>query len=90
MTTNFKIINTLEFREEVIKLTKSDKSLSNKITKAIDRLESDPFCGQKIEGSLGLGERRIWVGDGHRLFYDIDGENIILHHLKKKDKNTYT
>jgi len=89
VTIKFKVITTPTFEKETIKLTKSDKSIKNKLSQAMSKLEKDPFQGQRIEGTLGLGERRIWVGDGYRLFYDIDGSNIVLLHLKKKDKNTY-
>lgn len=88
MTIQFKVITTPTFDKEVGKLVKSDKSLKNKLQRVEAKLEEDPFQDQRIEGSK-LEERRIWVGDSHRLFYDIDGDNVVLLHLKKKDKHTY-
>lgn len=88
MTINFKVLTTPAFDKEVEKLVKSDKSLKNKLQRVGAKLEDDPFQGQRIEGSK-LEERRVWVGDSHRLFYDIDGSNVVLLHLKKKDKHTY-
>jgi len=46
----------------------------------------DPFQGKRIQS---FKERRIWVGKAHRLFYDIEGNDIVLLQLKKKDKGTY-
>jgi len=83
----FKIIAADPYLKEVKKLLRSDKSLQNKLLRATDKLELDPFQGQRIEGSK-LEERRIWVGASHRLFYDIDGQNVVLLHIKKKDKHT--
>lgn len=89
MVIKFKIIATAVYLKEVKKLLRSDKSLENKLSRAAGKLEEDPFQGERIEGGLQLGERRIWVGDSHRLFYDIDSQNVVLLHIKKKDKHTY-
>lgn len=89
MSTKFKVINTLNFSKQVTKLVRSNQSLRNKLFRAINKLEIDPFQGERIEETGELGERRIWVGDDHRLFYDIDGQNVVLLHIKKKDKHTY-
>lgn len=89
MTTQaFRINYTKSFVKNLLKLTKSDPSLNKKFLRTAYKLKSDPFQGQKVE-SGDLGERRIWVGDDYRLFYDIDGENVVLLYLKKKDKSTY-
>lgn len=88
MTTIFKLRFTQTISKDINKLTSKDKILNKKLLKAFEKLKSDPYQGERVEGS-GLEERRIWVGDNHRLFYDIDGENIVLLHLKKKDKHTY-
>lgn len=88
MITRFKITTTPTFDKEVLKLARSDKSLKNKLERAEVKLKEDPFQGQRIEGSR-LEERRIWVGDSQRLFYDIDGQNVVLLHIKKKAKYTY-
>jgi mRNA-degrading endonuclease RelE of RelBE toxin-antitoxin system len=84
----FELKFTSTFSKDIDKLTKRDSILKKKLVKALEKLKLDPYQGERVEAS-GLEERRIWVGDGHRLFYDIDGKNIVLLHLKKKDKHTY-
>lgn len=89
MITKFQVQHTPNFSKEVIKLIKSNKALKNKLLRTVGKLEVDPFQGERIEGANELGERRIWIGDDHRLFYDIDGQDVVLLHIKKKDKHTY-
>ena len=58
------------------------------IIKELEKLKLNPFAGEHVESSR-LEQRRIWVGTAHRLFYDIDGDKIVILHLKKKGKHTY-
>lgn len=88
MKTYLEIVPTQTFTEEAVKLSKSDPSLKKKITTAFEKLKSNPFQGQKVETS-DLEDRRIWVGDGHRMFYDVKGNKISILHIRKKDKHTY-
>lgn len=83
---NLKFTNT--FEKELDKIVSKNQSLKKKLLKAFEKLKVNPFQGEKVEASE-LEERRIWVGDSHRLFYDIDGSNIVILHIKKKDKHTY-
>ncbi|MBI2018239.1 type II toxin-antitoxin system RelE/ParE family toxin [Candidatus Daviesbacteria bacterium] len=89
MTANdFRINYTKSFTKNLFKLVKGDPPLNKKFLKAIGKLKRDPYQGQRLE-DVSLGERRIWVGDNYRLFYDIEGGDIVLLYLKKKDKKTY-
>jgi mRNA-degrading endonuclease RelE of RelBE toxin-antitoxin system len=84
----FEIVYTKTFTDDLQKLIKSDSSLKSKIKNAIEKLKFFPYAGQRVEASE-LAQRRIWVGDNYRLFYDTEGDKVIILHLKKKDKHTY-
>ena len=50
-----------------------------KITKAITQMETGNFGDHKsIKQSGGLYERRINFGPGYRIYYMIDGDNLII------------
>jgi len=81
------IVATEAFEKERRKeCRKLPPSFSKKITRALKNLKGNPFQGKKVRIS---GERRIWIGTTHRLFYDIEDKDIVLLRLKKKNKGTY-
>ena len=82
----YTLVYTNTFDKDTIKLVKSNPSLKIKIEVTLKKLEVNPFDGRKVEGS---GYWRVWVGDGHRLFYDVDRNNVVILHLRKKEKGTY-
>jgi len=84
----FKLAFPKSAEKEIYKLTKGNESLQKKLVKALDQLKLNPFSGEHVESSE-LEQRRVWVGTTHRLFYDIDGDKIVILHFKKKDKQTY-
>ena len=84
----FELIYTNTFKEDLQKLIKSDPPLKKKISNTLEKLKIFPYSGQKIEASE-LAQRRIWVGDNYRLFYDTEGNKVIILHLRKKGKSTY-
>lgn len=88
MNTPYEIIYTDTFSKDIDKLVKSNPSLKKKILNTIEKLKVNPFQGEKVE-ALNLEQRRIWVGDDHRMFYDIVDNKVVILHLKKKDKHTY-
>lgn len=88
MATPFKIIYTKTFVKNLEKLLSKNQILKKKFLITVEKIKANPFQGEKVEASE-LGHRRIWVGRDHRLFYDINNSNIVLHYLKKKDKQTY-
>ncbi|WP_258239870.1 type II toxin-antitoxin system RelE/ParE family toxin [Pseudidiomarina homiensis] len=50
-----------------------------KVTKAITQMEAGNFGDYKsIKQSDGLYERRINFGPGYRIYYMIDGDNLII------------
>ncbi|GEM_PF-5070214 len=84
----FKLAFPKSTEKEIHKLTKGNGSLQKKLAKALEQLKLNPFAGEHVESSE-LEQRRVWVGTTHRLFYDIDGDTIVILHFKKKDKHTY-
>jgi len=83
---DFKIVATKSFEKSRKKEFKKFPKIAKKLKKSLKSLKNDPFQGKRIQS---FGERRIWVGKTHRLFYDIEGSDIVLLQLKKKDKGTY-
>ncbi|MBL7159616.1 type II toxin-antitoxin system RelE/ParE family toxin [Candidatus Microgenomates bacterium] len=84
---DFRLVSTKTFDKcRKKECQKHSPGLAKKLIKAIKDLKKDPFQGKRVEHS---GERRIWVGTSHRLFYDIEGKNIVLLGLRKKSKKTY-
>ena len=84
----YELTPSKRFEKDVKKLTNRDKSLKKKLDKALDKLESDPFIGVNVKESK-LEQKRIWVGDSHRLTYDIDNDTVLLLRFVRKDKDTY-
>lgn len=88
MIPQFKLKFTKTFDKELDKYINNDPSLKKKLLNTLNKLRANPFQGERVEAS-NLEQRRIWVGINHRLFYDINGNEVILLSLKKKDKHTY-
>jgi len=84
---DFKLVPTKTFEKcRKKECQKNPPSFAKKLIRALKDLKKDPFQGRRVERS---GERRIWVGTNHRLFYDIEGKDIVLLGLRKKSKRTY-
>jgi Txe/YoeB family toxin of Txe-Axe toxin-antitoxin module len=81
-------VQTQSFLKDVKKEVKKNPSLKNKIAIALQKVQSNPFQGRKIQNP-SLPEWRIYIGDSHRLFYDLDGNKIVLLKLLPKSKTTY-
>lgn len=88
MDISFKLFITEEFQKIASKQCKKTPGLKNKLEMAFEKLKINPHSNEKVQDSKH-GERRIWVGDSHRLFYLTDGNQIIPTNLRKKDKSTY-
>jgi len=84
----FKIVITPTFLEIAKKLYKKDRSIEKKLRHTFEKLKINPFEGKRI-AAKEQEQRRVWVGDSHRLFYVINDNGIIPVNLKKKDKHTY-
>lgn len=88
MELGFTIIITPTFLEIARKLYKKDPSLEKKLRHTFEKLKINPFEGKRIV-TREQEQRRIWVGDSHRLFYILNNNKIVAVNLKKKDKHTY-
>jgi len=84
----FKLVITPTFLGLAKKLYKKDPSLEKKLKHTFEKLKINPFEGKKI-AAQAQEQRRVWVGDSHRLFYILNNNEIIPVNLKKKDKHTY-
>lgn len=84
----YSLAPTKVFEKNVEKEVKKDPHLKKKISKTLDSLQRNPFQGKKIRHPK-LPEWRIHIGRSHRLFYDLDGNKIVLLQMKPKSKRTY-
>lgn len=84
----FKLVFTKTFNEEVKIETRGNKSLAKKLYRKLEYLKSNPFSAEKVENPT-LPKWRVWVGDTHRLMYDIERNDVVLLKFVKKSKLTY-
>lgn len=84
----FNLVFTKTFNEEVEKETRGNKSLAKKLYRKLESLKQNPFNADKIENPV-LPKWRVWIGNTHRLMYDIKGVDLVLLKFVKKSKATY-
>lgn len=85
----FELKITPTFTKIAINECRRTAGLDKKLKIAYEKIKSDPFREPKVKNSV-MEERRIWVGESHRLFYLVINNQIIPTDLRKKDKNTYS
>lgn len=75
----YKIILLPNAREFLEKLSKSDKSILVRISRAIDSLQQDPFQGKPLKyESKGRYSLRVGV---YRIIYRVDRKVIVVYVL---------
>ncbi len=62
------------------------KEIQGRVLRALSRIQSDPFQGQKLKG-VEIGRWRYRVGD-YRIRYDITG-SVIHFHVVRHRKEVY-
>lgn len=84
----FNLVFTKTFTKEINSEIKGNKALTKKLYRKLESLKFNPFQGEKVENPE-LPKWRVWVGDTHRLMYDIKRADLVLLKFVEKSKSTY-
>lgn len=75
----FRLVPSKRFEEDFRNLP---KQVQGQVLKALERIQGDPYRGQKLRG-VSLGRWRYRVGD-YRIRYDIESPMIALHIVRHR------
>jgi len=77
----FHLVPSKRFEDDFRELA---KTIQSQVLKALDRIQTNPYHGQKLRG-VKIGQYRYRVGD-YRIRYDIQGSAIYLHVVRHRSE----
>ncbi|OLD38807.1 MAG: hypothetical protein AUI83_23620 [Armatimonadetes bacterium 13_1_40CM_3_65_7] len=77
----FQLVPSKRFEDDFRELP---KKIQSQVLKALDRIKTDPYHGQKLRG-VKIGQYRYRVGD-YRIRYDIERLAIYLHVVRHRSE----
>jgi mRNA interferase RelE/StbE len=75
----YSLVIARRFRQDLRRL---DAQMHRRVLEVLERLQEDPFQGQKLT-NVAIGQWRIRVGD-YRIRYDIEGEQVLLYRVRHR------
>jgi len=75
----YNLIIARRFRQDLRRL---DAQMHRRVLEVLERLQEDPFQGQRLT-NVAIGQWRIRVGD-YRIRYDIEGEQVLLYRVRHR------
>ena len=76
----YRLRPTSEFLDEARKL---DHSIREQVGKRLERIKQTPELSKPLKHEANCFSERI---GGWRILFEVDGEDIILHHVRKRDQ----
>jgi mRNA interferase RelE/StbE len=77
----YSLVIARRFRQDLRRL---DAQMHRRVLEVLERLQEDPFQGQRLT-NVAIGQWRIRVGD-YRIRYDIEGEQVLLYRVRHRRK----
>jgi mRNA interferase RelE/StbE len=75
----YSLVIARRFRQDLRRL---DAQMHRRVLEVLERLQEDPFQGQRLT-NVAIGQWRIRVGD-YRIRYDIEGEQVLLYRVRHR------
>ena len=75
----YSLVIARRFRQDLCRL---DAQMHRRVLEVLERLQEDPFQGQRLT-NVAIGQWRIRVGD-YRIRYDIEGEQVLLYRVRHR------
>ena len=75
----YSLVIARRFRQDLRRL---DGQMHRRVLEVLERLQEDPFQGQRLT-NVTIGQWRIRVGD-YRIRYDIEGEQVLLYRVRHR------
>lgn len=75
----YSLVIAHRFRQDLRRL---DTQMHRRVLEGLERLQEDPFQGQRLT-NVAIGQWRIRVGD-YRIRYDIEGEQVLLYQVRHR------
>ena len=75
----YNLIIARRFRQDLRRL---DAQMHRRVLEVLERLQEDPFQGQRLT-NVAIGQWRIRVGD-YRIRYDIEGEQVLFYRVRHR------